>query len=35
MIKTMDILRIPKVPKLALPLRENDWLNYLGDKEQV
>ncbi|KAI7892864.1 uncharacterized protein EV154DRAFT_601353 [Mucor mucedo] len=32
-IQKMDMLRIPEVPKLALPLYENNWFNHLGDKD--
>lgn len=35
MIKTMNSMLMPKIPKLPVPLHVNDWLDYLGDKEQV
>lgn len=34
-IKTMDALRISEILKLPVPLCDNDWLDHLGDKEQV
>lgn len=35
MINSMDALFTPKIFKLSVPIRINDWSDHLGDKEQV